>query len=645
MKIAPDLHNTIKTFLSLIMGKDEAEEFAGIDRALAFIERRSHCWQAATSVGVHVSVLCGYIEPDSANEALHEIIDCALKPLEEILDSVVSDTQAQSIEDERERVLFHTRFGLGLTLLAYSRLKSDLEIEEQAINLLHEMAGTQLTLRGEEVRSGLGIVKYYRDMAYAKLYTVLSLLLIYPYEESQNYGEILYHINETLPYITAAPWQNLLIKEGYEVLEGWTEKCEVEDARREFDFPTLEWLDLFAEAAETLSLCQEADVEGDLPSKCKPESAQFLAWKFGQIVSRFVAPDSRWHDDAFGQFSGFWRAGHMVVDVFELRRGQEKALQALTAVLSLLCEYAPSRDWEKIQQQYVSMWELSNRYCGIALAETNPHTDLYWAARIGFADKVLATTPRGAVIKSPGAPPPVIRDIEMMKDIASTIALRQLKHEQRLDRMLERLPPTKREIQQWLQQKLGAVWDELPAKVVHILVKAENYYRSGVNDDDAKVWFHKAVEASFDCCIVEPLVNWIQKRGDIQIAVCFPPPRGIERMSSGKLHKLSPREWSAVLDTLAASPRKDLASLGTKNLKEFMEAHLGGPYLPDLRSLARSLRMVHQLRKGSAHYQEALSRYEKEQWELEQMRNLVLGINEPSVITQIFQLLSAKKQP
>ncbi len=116
-------------------------------------------------------------------------------------------------------------------------------------------------------------------------------------------------------------------------------------------------------------------------------------------------------------------------------------------------------------------------------------------------------------------------------------------------------------------------------------------------------------------------------------------------MSSGKLHKLSPREWSDVLDTLAASPRKDLASLGTKDLKEFMEAHLGGPYLPDLRSLARSLRMVQQLRKGSAHYQEALSRYEKEQWELEQMRNLVLGINEPPVITQIFQLLSAKKQP
>lgn len=276
------------------------------------------------------------------------------------------------------------------------------------------------------------------------------------------------------------------------------------------------------------------------------------------------------------------------------------------------------------------------------LLEIGPQSDLYWAMRIGFVDKMLETTGQGALVQIQSEALPVIRDIEIPKAIDSTIALRQVKQQLSLDKILERLSPSKREIQQHLQQWLGPVWTRLPTKVVNALVKAENYYRTEVNDDDAKVWFHKAVEASINCCITEPLVNWMQKRGDVQIAVCFPPPRGAERMSSEKLHKLSVQEWSDVLGTLAASPRKDLAALGAKDLKEFMEVHLGGLHLPNLRLLADSLRKVHQYRKGSAHYQEALSRYDKEKWELEEMRKTVLGIEQNSVIAQIFQLLAPR---
>ncbi len=65
--------------------------------------------------------------------------------------------------------------------------------------------------------------------------------------------------------------------------------------------------------------------------------------------------------------------------------------------------------------------------------------------------------------------------------------------------------------------------------------------------------------------------------------------------------------------------------------------------MPDLCPLSRSLQMVQEYRSGSAHYQEAISRYEKEKWELEQMRNLVLGIGQDSVIAQISQLLAPRR--
>jgi len=76
-----------------------------------------------------------------------------------------------------------------------------------------------------------------------------------------------------------------------------------------------------------------------------------------------------------------------------------------------------------------------------------------------------------------------------------------------------------------------------------------------------------------------------------------------------------------------------------------MRSHLGGSRLPDLRPLAQSLRLVQQYRSGSAHYQQATSRCEKKKWELEQMRALVLGIGKPSIIVQIFRLLTPRISP
>ena len=53
------------------------------------------------------------------------------------------------------------------------------------------------------------------------------------------------------------------------LLDHWAAESEREDASQEngFSTPTLEWLDLFAEGAEILSICQAADSSGALPNE------------------------------------------------------------------------------------------------------------------------------------------------------------------------------------------------------------------------------------------------------------------------------------------------------------------------------------------------------------------------------------------
>ena len=53
------------------------------------------------------------------------------------------------------------------------------------------------------------------------------------------------------------------------------------------------------------------------------------------------------------------------------------------------------------------------------------------------------------------------------------------------------------------------------------------------------------------------------------------------------------------------------------DLKGFIKEQFRELTLPELQSLADLIREVHRLRKGSAHYEEALARSDKEKSELE----------------------------
>ncbi|MBA7471956.1 hypothetical protein ES707_07268 [subsurface metagenome] len=244
---------------------------------------------------------------------------------------------------------------------------------------------------------------------------------------------------------------------------------------------------------------------------------------------------------------------------------------------------------------------------------------------------------------------PLQRDLQQLsvgfaelKDTIFANQMRQLKYDTRIKQLLERLPPSNIEISHSLEKKLGAVWKELPVEVRECLIEAEIYYSSKLSKAFAIICFHEAVEASLNHCIKRPLIKSLRKRDNKQIALCISQEQKLQYMSIGQLEKIQVRQWGKALEMLYTA--KGSVVLGTQDLREFLKEHLGEQRLPDLSRLAHSLQRVQDYRGGSAHFQEPTSRsYNEEKQNLEQIRNLVLGKEQDSVIAQIFQLLAPQE--
>jgi len=633
-------------WLEVLMG-EEGLAFLNLDYAITAVKQVQPFWQASFAIGlaalpflydcqqarqgtapnwaVLVLLLASQTYSKSKDSTM-ELVGSAIVPLKTLYDSLEAKRGKERLDDELAHMLFHTRFALGVLLL----LEGD---EVRASEILSRMVKTKTATTGPTYTSeGLK----HLDVPYAKAFAAIILQDFYA--KKRDYAFALYLLREAVASIGTGPLSEGLLAVVPGLLESCAKKCEGEN-----DF--MEWVDLFDRASGIIEICGEADVSGELPSDCRATSPQYLAWKFGQFVARFAIQYTLNRGDARKLLPSGYQSNQTMVDSILGEGGYGDDWGNGTVVASLLCEYNEHRNWQSLRQQYISMWESLPSYQWLSLREAGTGTDLYWAMRIGFADKILSALEQQAGIQVQTEKPDIARCTEMIKNIASTIALRQIKEQQVLEQILDsqqkivgQLPRNKREIARQLQQILSPVWSKLPTKVVDTLVKAESYYRTGVDTDDAKVWFHKAVEASLYCCLVEPLVSFTQKRSNERIAVCFRPPRGVERMTPSKLRKLSLGEWSDILETFCVPVVKSLGGLGIEDMKQFMEEHFAGLPLPALRELSRSLGDFCQYRKEGAHYH--IPRYEEEMQELEQMRELVLGTRRPSIITQIFQLFT-----
>jgi len=431
---------------------------------------------------------------------------------------------------------------------------------------------------------------------------------------------------------------------------------EVPHRKENFDSEFVEWLNLFDDLADAVSKCHEADFSAAWPSESNPDSAQFLAWKFGQIVASYALRDQEWRDNLFCE-------GEFVIESKPTRIWPWTDIWSSSGRLvplvvgSLLSDYEKDRDWKLLREHYLQMWSGSYTSWGKPLSEVCPEDDLYWAMRIGFADRMLREGQSNVLIRfaeealerkqSIEPPPDVLADISALKERLAELEDERSKDRQRLDEKLDKLfqalPPTTPKIRSRLQQHLGGVAAVMHSDVLMHCVQAEQYYENGTMQAPAIVSFAKAVEASLNHCLVNSLIDYVKKHEQKYMTICFPPPRGAKKKSIYALSKLSLAEWADILYMLSVPRGKSLSDLGIWELMKFMEEHLGGKRLPDFRPLSEPLHKIQQYRNRAAHYSTG---WEEPQQDLEVTRSLVLGTGgQTPVIVEISRLLAPRTAP
>ena len=640
MQIPQDVGGVVDVWVSTIVGEDRLPQSADVLRAIELVGQRSEEWWAPVYIGVYAAWLNLISLGDSAatdpyRQAQNNLAEVAFEPLEALLKSLDSDVGASSQTQSSARLRFHTRYALGFVLQARGE-------KQRATAILHEAAATRLKAQaepggGETYSSGHGLLDATRDVREGKSFAAMRQQLIVSRAknilgEDLDYEEALHMVYEACRCIGNRGNAAL----SSDLLDYWAQRCDQVDQSGEFDFPDLSWLSLFAAAADILSVSAGSESVGDVPQNCDHSSAQYQAWQFGQLAGRFAVADDRWRGVPIEKI---WPLDEYIAGGDLDESESERLWSALTTVAGLLAEGGPERDWERQRDRYLAMWKRCGTFHGLNLGQIGTECDLYWALRIGFADKMLEQTAWESSQTSFG---PTSSDVESIKDIVIATSLRQLREQQDVERVLGRLPPTPQEIRGYIREQLGDAANALPGMVMSHFIKAEQYYRTEVDDEDAKVWFHKGVESLYAAYFVEPLVSYMQRHDIKLIGLPFPPERGTERRNIRFLRRTSLSEWGTVVGSLG-SRSSGLADLGRVDLTEFAEKRFGKSVFPSLLAISKGLREFSQLRGGSAHHRDALVRYEEGRQQLVEMRAMVLGISKDSIVTHIVEILSPRQ--
>jgi len=163
MGISPDIEKSIKTTLSQFMGEDEAGRFMDLDYAKSHVKQVQPPWQALVSLGVHAAELYAHQDTDVEKIILQELVGQALETVDTLFQSILPKPSEKPLEGEQARLLFHTRFALGVLLLA----KGD---KARSKAILHDMAATKVSIRGHSYYDeGLGVVKCTDDIRLVKV--------------------------------------------------------------------------------------------------------------------------------------------------------------------------------------------------------------------------------------------------------------------------------------------------------------------------------------------------------------------------------------------------------------------------------------------------------------------------------------------
>ncbi|MBI2305370.1 MAG: hypothetical protein HYU86_11575 [Chloroflexi bacterium] len=660
----------LMSYLALFMSDEEAERYSsleGLMGAIDLVKQGELCWQALVSIAIYfrfLSFLRFSWKPEEIElkqSPLSSIAAAFLEPCEALLASLTERAERGPLTDEEARVLFHTRFALGWVCLT----KGDLE---RAMQLWHAMAATRLSVEygpggttSFPQDSGVGVLTNTADIVLGKCITAISMPYVVSQSNANYYIETLYAIKSAgRSSVYIGPLAEFACK----LLDSWAEACEKKETcsdeeKYEIDYRFYDWISLFLAASDILGFCRQWDCSDALPSEYNKESAQYLAWKFGQLVGRYAMVEkfraNPWKglERFFDVFTGILKEDYAEYAKEDLAVVEGEYRSAATAA-TLVSEYDPQRDWSRAREFYIHIWHHSDRWGGAAVHEIGPHMDLYWAMRIGFADKILESLGKEqSLVPSPQTIEPSTPrwDIQAVGDMDSRISINVMKILHEVKEMKqsqdERLLPSEGKILQSLEGYFSGICPELSSDAVDALIAAEWAYqsgsRTGTSTKEVIKRFHAAVEACLRRYFIYPFGDYLTKDGLPSVSLCF---WNYNRQKKELVEETCPVDFLASRVSLSKwcgifEAVNDPSLKGKENLhvKTFVRRRWPKLNLGEIKVLVEPLGKIQRQRNIAEH---GLMSYKSEREALEKLRELVLGIRQPSVIEQIYRIFGSR---
>ena len=349
----------------------------------------------------------------------------------------------------------------------------------------------------------------------------------------------------------------------------------------------------------------------------------------------------------------------------------------LAAAADLLLSIGEDRDWPLLASTYADIYSMTLQGGWLDSDRVDQFADIsvlnpcFWLIRFGYAAGMVARTSKAVqeetsaldTLHSALSPMPygvslAIQEqvgelgntVDTLKDMLEGMAIRNLRHhheimstinqnqDQIIETVSDRLPLTAKQLRQVIRDEMGETWTIIPNPVKSALIKAERLSRTGTDDDDAKIWFSKSVEAVLQKQLADPLVQFMIKYRHKTATIWFRGKRGVQSQSREDLESITLSAWAGVFDRTSKAPEADHESSGARYLRGFLFEQFGEGAVDKAAGLSSDLWEVQRLRNSSAHY-----RSDTTSEGLDDLRKLIIGNDGGGLISKIMEVFPAKK--
>lgn len=629
----PSPEEILEKFLFKVMSEEEATRFSNLKEVLVACEEAEPKWQAVYALSVHL-FLIAHLSPTAEFNGYTE------QQRAQISDSkYISDIWKRSWESKKIDIDGAPFFLASLMLGQFCCWKGQ---EDQREDQMDAGKGfLKLAMTTSEEGKGHPFV------AYGRLLAANTLKPIFLKEANHKAAvEAMTKVAEGLP-------TEEIFSQLDELADIWLHHCESIPVEQYTEYTDIylmfekyipegsaeaQWVDLLDRVASIATIAEELTKEAsqrcrevssiqteEASQRClesqslreAKNSEDFWAWKFGYIVGRLTTRVSK----------------EILMDMCNPRL-MGHGDWPIGAVAASLIAGCASDKWD----YYWTMWICRSGDSGLDLTDVSPTSGLYWAMRMGF-DEAIRREATAAV-----SPIPSIKKVE---DIVTSSAIRHIRHDEittkKFDEMgetlgsvppllneilrrLGSLPPSPEEIRQWLEDSLSPeIFTRLPLEVQDYLVKAERAFQGKTNLADSKLDFVRAVEAMLDSFFIHPMQHYYGKHG-----------------KQWPYKNMGLRDWGELFCKVARTYTQfSNVNLDEPNIHLFFKKFCPKADNKKLTELGEALQEVQRLRSGSAHFQHHTEfMLQKEEQQLEGLREMVLGLKGPSVIRQMFELFS-----